>query len=247
MNADDAKNPFGCGSSSSFVTAFICVHLRFHSLLHHGVQRCSHFAEGRSRPAGRAEAAGAAHRHAGAVPHRARVHGGGGGARRGRERIQRLSARGEEAAAGVDRGGILDRGASRRSSRTWCSHGATARAPRRSSASRASAPRSSSRTRATSRTCRASCERSAGSPAATSPPPSASTSGSSRGCAATTPASARVTAFLEIWNRPLTTIAGRHFMNEALEICGARNVVPGSRRRGARGARGRRSTGATRT
>jgi iron complex transport system substrate-binding protein len=34
----------------------------------------------------------------------------------------------------------------------------------------------------------------------------------------------RVSAFLEIWNRPLTTIAGRHFMNEALEICGASNV-----------------------
>ena len=34
----------------------------------------------------------------------------------------------------------------------------------------------------------------------------------------------RLTAILEIWNRPLTTIAGRHFMNEALEICGARNV-----------------------
>jgi iron complex transport system substrate-binding protein len=34
----------------------------------------------------------------------------------------------------------------------------------------------------------------------------------------------RVSAFLEIWNRPLTTIAGRHFMNEALDICGASNV-----------------------
>jgi iron complex transport system substrate-binding protein len=34
----------------------------------------------------------------------------------------------------------------------------------------------------------------------------------------------RVSAFLEIWNRPLTTIAGRHFMNEALEICGATNA-----------------------
>jgi iron complex transport system substrate-binding protein len=34
----------------------------------------------------------------------------------------------------------------------------------------------------------------------------------------------RVSVFLEIWNRPLTTIAGRHFMNEALEICGASNV-----------------------
>ncbi|MGZ5067076.1 MAG: cobalamin-binding protein [Usitatibacter sp.] len=33
-----------------------------------------------------------------------------------------------------------------------------------------------------------------------------------------------LTALLEIWNRPLTTIAGRHFMNEALRICGARNV-----------------------
>jgi iron complex transport system substrate-binding protein len=33
-----------------------------------------------------------------------------------------------------------------------------------------------------------------------------------------------LSALLEIWNRPLTTIAGRHFMNEALEICGARNV-----------------------
>src|SRR6185437_11386570 len=30
--------------------------------------------------------------------------------------------------------------------------------------------------------------------------------------------------FLEIWCRPLTTISGRHFMNEALSICGARNV-----------------------
>jgi iron complex transport system substrate-binding protein len=34
----------------------------------------------------------------------------------------------------------------------------------------------------------------------------------------------RLGALLEIWHRPLTTIAGRHFMNEALEICGARNL-----------------------
>ncbi len=34
----------------------------------------------------------------------------------------------------------------------------------------------------------------------------------------------RVGAFLEIWNRPLTTISGNHFMNEALEICRADNV-----------------------
>jgi iron complex transport system substrate-binding protein len=33
-----------------------------------------------------------------------------------------------------------------------------------------------------------------------------------------------LSALLEIWHRPLTTIAGRHFMNEALGICGARNV-----------------------
>jgi iron complex transport system substrate-binding protein len=34
----------------------------------------------------------------------------------------------------------------------------------------------------------------------------------------------RLQVFIEIWNRPLTTIAGRHFINEALELCGARNV-----------------------
>jgi iron complex transport system substrate-binding protein len=30
--------------------------------------------------------------------------------------------------------------------------------------------------------------------------------------------------FLEIWHRPLTTIAGAHWMNEALAVCGARNA-----------------------
>ena len=30
--------------------------------------------------------------------------------------------------------------------------------------------------------------------------------------------------FLEISHRPLMTVAGRHFMNEALEACGATNV-----------------------
>ncbi|HEX3098813.1 MAG TPA: cobalamin-binding protein [Usitatibacter sp.] len=34
----------------------------------------------------------------------------------------------------------------------------------------------------------------------------------------------RVDVFLEIWSHPLTTISGRHFMNEALGICRARNV-----------------------
>ena len=34
----------------------------------------------------------------------------------------------------------------------------------------------------------------------------------------------RIGVFLEIWHLPLTTIAGPHWMNEALEICGAENV-----------------------
>lgn len=33
-----------------------------------------------------------------------------------------------------------------------------------------------------------------------------------------------VPVFLEIWSHPLTTISGRHFMNEALSICRAKNV-----------------------
>lgn len=34
----------------------------------------------------------------------------------------------------------------------------------------------------------------------------------------------RVRVFLEISHRPLMTVAGSHFMNEALEVCGAANV-----------------------
>ena len=34
----------------------------------------------------------------------------------------------------------------------------------------------------------------------------------------------KIDAFLEIWHRPLTTISGGHFMNDAIELCGARNV-----------------------
>lgn len=34
----------------------------------------------------------------------------------------------------------------------------------------------------------------------------------------------RMEVFLEVWHRPLTTIAGAHWMNEALEVCGGRNV-----------------------
>ena len=34
----------------------------------------------------------------------------------------------------------------------------------------------------------------------------------------------KVTAFMEIWHRPLTTISGNHFMDQALEICRADNV-----------------------
>ena len=37
-------------------------------------------------------------------------------------------------------------------------------------------------------------------------------------------ARAPLRVFLEIWHRPLTTISGRHFMNEALSICHAENV-----------------------
>lgn len=37
-------------------------------------------------------------------------------------------------------------------------------------------------------------------------------------------ARAPLAVFLEIWHRPLTTISGAHFMNDALEICGARNL-----------------------
>jgi iron complex transport system substrate-binding protein len=34
----------------------------------------------------------------------------------------------------------------------------------------------------------------------------------------------RVSAFLEIWNRPLTTVTGAHFLTQALEICRGENV-----------------------
>lgn len=34
----------------------------------------------------------------------------------------------------------------------------------------------------------------------------------------------RIRAFLEIWHKPLTTLAGAHWINEALELCGARNA-----------------------
>jgi iron complex transport system substrate-binding protein len=34
----------------------------------------------------------------------------------------------------------------------------------------------------------------------------------------------QLATFVEIWNRPLTTISGRHFINQAFEICGAENV-----------------------
>ena len=34
----------------------------------------------------------------------------------------------------------------------------------------------------------------------------------------------RVRVFVEVWHRPLTTIAGPHWINEALELCGGGNV-----------------------
>ncbi len=35
---------------------------------------------------------------------------------------------------------------------------------------------------------------------------------------------APVTALLEIWDRPIYTVGGRHLMSDALRICGARNI-----------------------
>ena len=34
----------------------------------------------------------------------------------------------------------------------------------------------------------------------------------------------RVRVFIEVWHKPLTSIGGTHWMNEALELCGAENV-----------------------
>lgn len=34
----------------------------------------------------------------------------------------------------------------------------------------------------------------------------------------------RLSAFVEIWNRPLTTVSGEHFLTEALAICKAENI-----------------------
>jgi iron complex transport system substrate-binding protein len=34
----------------------------------------------------------------------------------------------------------------------------------------------------------------------------------------------RPTVLLEVWNRPIYTVGGRHLMSDALELCGARNV-----------------------
>jgi iron complex transport system substrate-binding protein len=34
----------------------------------------------------------------------------------------------------------------------------------------------------------------------------------------------RISAFMEIWNRPLTTVTANHFLGEALELCRADNV-----------------------
>ncbi len=29
---------------------------------------------------------------------------------------------------------------------------------------------------------------------------------------------------MQVWNRPIYTVGGRHLMSDALELCGARNV-----------------------
>lgn len=41
---------------------------------------------------------------------------------------------------------------------------------------------------------------------------------------ATYAARPRIAVLLEIWHRPLTTVAGAHWMNEALAVCGASNA-----------------------
>jgi len=41
---------------------------------------------------------------------------------------------------------------------------------------------------------------------------------------AATPARERPTVLLQVWNRPVYTVGGRHLMSDALALCGARNV-----------------------
>src|SRR5690348_17097843 len=41
---------------------------------------------------------------------------------------------------------------------------------------------------------------------------------------ATVPARERPTVLLQVWNRPIYTVGGRHLMSDALALCGARNV-----------------------
>ncbi len=42
--------------------------------------------------------------------------------------------------------------------------------------------------------------------------------------AAATPEDRRPTVLLQVWNRPIYTVGGRHLMSDALALCGARNV-----------------------
>jgi iron complex transport system substrate-binding protein len=39
-----------------------------------------------------------------------------------------------------------------------------------------------------------------------------------------TPAAHRPSVLLQVWNRPVYTVGGRHLMSDALELCGARNL-----------------------
>jgi iron complex transport system substrate-binding protein len=41
---------------------------------------------------------------------------------------------------------------------------------------------------------------------------------------AATPEGRRPTVLLQVWNRPIYTVGGRHLMSDALALCGARNV-----------------------
>ena len=67
--------------------------------------------------------------------------------------------------------------------------------------------------------------------------PRALSSSASRRCARAYAAGAcgrrqRPSVLLQVWNRPIYTVGGRHLMSDALELCGARNVFARSARGG---------------
>ena len=194
--------------------------------------------EGRPRPRGRAGGRGQAHRGARRRSSPRLVFAAGARARAGRrERVQRLPAVCAHAAAGVGRDGRRAGRSSPRYARTSCSRGRTACATATSSASSSSASAVFVLSGAPARGRAAGAARDrAASRAATPPDAIARLRGAHREAArARTPASRACRVLLEIQHRPLMTIAGEHFMNDALAVCGAENVFAATARRGARG------------